>query len=187
MIRRRTGWGIALVATLATLSWVLSRGPGDGGGAPVKPLDTQLNYALYDFSGRLLNDGGEISLRIDAPLLRNNALSGVGTVVSPEIHIQQESDQWYITAESAIITADREHVSLLGKVNMIKRNMFTGLLLEIQTQDVMLNVTPRTASTEAPVSIRQAGDQLDATGMRLDMISEHYELLDKVRAIYETS
>lgn len=187
MIRRRTGWGIVLLATLATLSWLFSRGPGDGGTMPFKPLDTQLNYALYDFSGRLLDDGGQVSLRIDAPLLRNNARSGVGTVVSPEIHIQQENDQWYISAESAIITADREHVSLLGEVNMVRRNRFTGLLLEIQTQDVMLNVTPRTASTEAPVSIRQAGDRLDATGMRLDMISEHYELLNDVRATYETS
>ena len=187
MIRRRTGVAILLLASAAAFTWVISRGPADLGVMPPKPVDTRLNYALYDFSGQLLDQQGTVNLRIDAPLLRNNALSGVGTVVSPEIHIQQENEQWYITAESAIITADREHVSLMGDVNLVRRNALTGSMLEIRTQDVMLNVTPRTASTEAEVHIRQANDELQATGMRLDMISEQYELLDDVQALYETS
>lgn len=187
MIRRRTGIGILLLTAAATFTWVLSRGPADLGVTPPKALDTKLNYALYDFSGHLLDQQGTVNLRIDAPLLRNNALSGVGTVVSPEIHIQQENEEWYITAESAIITADREHVSLMGEVNLVRRNALTGSLLEIHTQNVMLNVTPRTASTEAAVNIRQANDRLQATGMKLDMISEQYELLDDVQALYETS
>jgi lipopolysaccharide export system protein LptC len=57
--------------------------------------------------------------------------------------------------------------------------------MEIASSDVVLNVTPRTAATEAGVSIRQGGDRLDAVGMRLDMIAERYELLHEVRAHYE--
>ena len=58
-------------------------------------------------------------------------------------------------------------------------------LTNIDTRDVLLNITPRTASTLAEVSIVQAGSRLDAIGMNLDMINEHYELLDAVRAHYE--
>jgi LPS export ABC transporter protein LptC len=109
----------------------------------------------------------------------------VGAVETPEIHIQQENDNWYIRAESAIISADREHVTLQGDVFLSRRNVLTDQLLEISTSDVVLNVTPRTAKTEAEVRITQQADWLQAAGMRLDMINERYELLNEVRAHYE--
>ncbi len=186
MIRRRTQQGILFLAVLAAASWNLSRDQSDTPDRPVTKLDTRLNYALHEFNGRLLNDSGGINLEIYAPILRSNATSGVGTVESPEIHIQQEDERWYITAESAIITADREYVSLMGDVYLSRRNETTGQLLEISTKDVMLNVTPRTASSESIVRIEQDNDWLNATGIKLDMVSNSFELLNDVRAHYET-
>ena len=185
MIKRRTRRGIILLALLAVLSWILSRPSTDGPGDAVSELDTRLNYALYDFSGRLLDDAGRINLEIDSPVLRNDAESGVGTVETPELRIQQGDDRWYITAESALVTADREQVSLRGDVHLTRRNDITGQQLDIRTRDVLLNVTPRTASTAAAVRIEQSGDRLDAKGMKLDMIANHFELLDDVQAHYE--
>jgi len=186
VIQRGTRNGIVVLAALAALTWMLSREQGEIGEQLVSELDTRLNYALYDFDGRLLNDTGAINLEIQSPVLRSNAESGVGTVESPEIRIQQDDERWYITAESAIITADREYVSLMGDVYLSRRNEFTGQLLEISTKDVMLNVTPRTASSDSNVSIRQDNDWLEATGIRLDMIADSFELLNDVRAHYET-
>lgn len=186
MIRKRTQTGILLLAILAAVSWNFSRDPSETLELPVSKLDTRLNYALHDFTGRLLNDSGAINLEIYAPVLRSNAASGVGTVESPEIRIQQEDERWYITAESAIITADREYVSLMGDVYLSRRNAMTGELLEISTKDVMLNVTPRTASSESVVRIEQENDWLRATGIKLDMVSNTFELLNDVRAHYET-
>jgi LPS export ABC transporter protein LptC len=185
MTRRKTWRGIVLLGLLALLSWLLARQPGEQLTLPLVKPDVRLNYALYDFSGRLLDEGGSVNLLIESPVLRNTAESGVGTVESPEIHIQQDDDKWYITAESAIISADREHVSLVGDVFLSKRNELTDQSLEIATSDVLLVVTPRTAETEAEVEITQQSDWLRAAGMRLDMINEHYELLNDVRAHYE--
>jgi LPS export ABC transporter protein LptC len=185
VIRRRSRRGIILLALLAVLSWILTKPSREAVVDKVTKLDTRLNYALYDFSGLLLDEQGQINLEIDSPMLRNDAKSGIGTIDSPEFRIQQEYERWYIIAESAIITADREHVTLMGDVQLTRRNEMTGQLLEILTKDVLLDVTPRTATTDAAVSIRQAGDRLDAVGMRLDMVSESYELLKNVQAHYE--
>lgn len=185
MIKRQTRRGIILAALLALLSWILSKPGMETAIDSSKELDTRLNYALYDFNGRLLDYQGQVKLDIESPVLRNDAESGIGTVESPTLHIQQEQDRWYITAESAVITADREHVSLLGDVFFTRQNEMTGDLLEILTRDVILNVTPRTASTESEVRILQAGDQLDAVGMNLDMITDSFELLHDVQAHYE--
>jgi len=186
VIRRRTRHGILLLAMLAALTFYLSKDQVDEPAAPSGKLDTRLNYALHDFEGRLLTADGTINMEMTAPVLRSNAQSGVGTVEQPEIRILQEDERWYIRAESAIITANREHVSMLGDVYLSRRNEVTGKLLEIETKDVMLNVTPRTASTDAEVSIWQENDRLDATGMTLDMVSNSFELFNDVQAHYET-
>lgn len=185
MIKRRTRHGILALMALAIGSWFMVRGTESPDRQPFSNVDTQLNYALHDFQGHLLDEAGQISLQISSPVLRKDAASEVGTIDSPVVQIQQDNDQWYIEAESAIITADREHVSLQGAVNMLRTNKATGETLEITTSDVMLEVTPRTATTTELVTLVQSGDRLDAVGMNLDMITNSYELLDQVRARYE--
>lgn len=186
MIGRRTRRGIILLGLLAVLTWLLARPLAEPAAQPLKDLDTRLNYALRDFSGRLLDQSGHTSLELSAPLLRNDAESGVGTVERPDIHIQQDGEQWYISAESAVIAADREVITLAGEVNVRRRNPATGEQVDIRTRELVLNVTPRTASTRSEVRIEQAGDWLRATGMNLDMINERYELLQAVQGHYET-
>ena len=183
---RRTRRGIILLTLLAAVSLFLARDRGSPRSEPFANLDTRLNYALYDFDGLLLNNEGAGNLKIRSPVLRNNAQTGIGTVEQPEIRIQQEGDRWYISAETAVISPDREQVSLAGAVELTKISETTGQRVDISTRDVLLEVTPRTAFTEAGVSIRQDGDRLDAVGMKIDMINRHFELLHEVQAHYET-
>ena len=68
---------------------------------------------------------------------------------------------------------------------MLRLNETNGETLKITTRDVMLSVTPRTASTESFVTIVHDGDRLDALGMNLNMINDNYELLNDVRAHYD--
>ncbi len=119
-------------------------------------------------------------------MLRNNASTGVGTVSTPEIYMHQDGHEWRIRADSAVVSADREFVSLAGEVRVVRYNTQDGDRLEIDTRDLLLAITPRTASTDARVMMRHAGDRLDATGMKLDMINDRYELLSEVSAVYET-
>ena len=186
MIHRRTWQGIIAMAALAIATGLVVRSGRDQAGLPPADLDTRLSYALWDFSGVLLDKQGRVTLRVDAPMLRNTADSQIGTIENPRLRILQEQDEWYITADSAIITADREFVSLQGRVDLQQQNLASGQRLGIQTRDVMLNITPRLASTAAAVSIQQDEDRLDAIGMKLDMINETYELLGQVRARYAT-
>ena len=85
-----------------------------------------------------------------------------------------------------MIAADHENITMSGAVRLVRTNVATGERLDIDTRDVLLNVTPRTAQTDSSVHIRQAGNRLDAVGMRLDMINDRVELLSEVRAHYET-
>jgi LPS export ABC transporter protein LptC len=185
MIKRKTRHGIFFLAALAIIIWLLPKSSSDPVDEPPERLDTRLNFSMRDFNGKLLDKQGNVKLQISAPLLRKVAQSEVGTIKSPRIRIKQDDQQWHISAESAIITADREYVSLIGDVNILRRNEISGETLKITTRDVMLRVTPRTASTESIVTIVQHNDRLDALGMNLDMINNSFELLDDVRAHYD--
>ena len=185
MIKRKTRHGIILLTALAILTWILPKSSSDPVNGPPARLDTRLNYALRDFNGQLLNKQGTINLQISSPLLRKVAQSEVGTIKSPQIRIKQADQQWHITSESAIITADKEYISLIGEVKMLRRNEVSGETLNISTRDVMLRVTPRTASTDSFVTIIQYGDRLDAMGMNLDIVNNNFELLTDVRAHYD--
>jgi len=185
VIKRKTRHGIIFLTVLSIITWLLPKSSSDPVNEPPARLDTQLNYALWNFNGQLLDQQGNINLQISSPLLRKVAQSEVATIKSPQIRINQADQQWHITAESAIITADREYISLIGDVNMVRLNEISGETLRITTRDVMLRVTPRTASTESFVTIVQDGDRLDALGMNLDIINDNFELLNDVRAHYD--
>ena len=186
MIPGKTRKMIVLLIPLAAASLWLARSRDEAASGPLDDLDTRLDYALWDFSAELLNEKGEISVQIDAPILRNHAASQIGTVENPHVRIRQDQAEWIITADSAIITADREYVSMAGSVNMLRRGETPRGIMQIQTRDAMLNVTARTALTESPVSIHENGDSIDAIGMTLDLNDQTYQLLEQVRAQYAT-
>lgn len=186
IIRPSVRRGILVLAVAAALSILATRDVKQQLRPDGAEVDTRLNYALIDFEATLLDDAGQLALTIGAPILRNEASSGIGTVTEPDILVRQGLNEWRITASSAIVSADREFVSLAGDVKMLRYNSAARDLLEIDTRDLLIAVTPRTASTEARVAMRQAGDRLNATGMRLDMINDRFELLSDVSAFYDT-
>lgn len=177
--------GIFLLALAAVASFLATRDVRENLQPQPTDVDTRLNYALFNFKATLLDDEGRLALTIEAPELRNNARSGVGTVTRPEIFVREGGLDWRIEANSAVVSADREYVSLAGEVSVVRYNVAENDLLEIDTRDLLVSVTPRTASTDSRVDMRHAGDRLAATGMRLDLINDRFELLDDVSAVYD--
>ena len=97
------------------------------------------------------DDAGRTSIELRAPLMRSDSETGIGTVEEPNIRIQQAGEEWYISAESAVIAADREVINLTGAVNVRRRNPSTGenlfygeFLVNAQGEDVVAGIrTPK--------------------------------------------
>lgn len=170
---------LALATVLATrdVKQVLETTRGD--------VDTRLNYALFDFRALMLDENGVLAVTMEAPVLRNNAISGVGSITRPEIYVSENGNDWHIRADTAVVSADREFISLTGGVTIVRHNLLDSNSLNIQTRDLVVAIEPRTASTEARVSMQHALDQLAATGMFLDLNNDRFELHSDVTAVYE--
>jgi lipopolysaccharide export system protein LptC len=184
MITRKTRRGIIVLVILTAVSFWAGRKQGTEVQQPVSGLDPRLNYVLRDFDLQFFDENGQATISLRAPVLRNDPEKQLGTIEKPVFRIIQPGTVWNLTSDSATMTADKEHVHLSGKVNLLRHEPLTGSLAELDTEDVRIEVTPQTASTDRPVSIFDGHNQLNAIGLDLDMKTNTFMLRQQVEATY---
>jgi len=184
MITRNTRHGITVMVLLTAVSFWFSRSQDDVVPAPVAGLDPKLDYVLRNFEVQSYDENGRPSINMQAPVLRNNPEQQIGTIEKPVIRFYQADAVWSLTSDTATITADKEHVRLSGQVHLQKNELITRNWVELNTQEVQIEVSPRTAKTDLPVSIFDGLNRLTAVGMELDMTNSRFKLKQQVKASY---
>jgi len=184
MITRKTQRGITILIVLSALSIWVSRSQDEKGPEPVAGLDPELDYVLRDFELQFFDESGQPTINMRAPILRNNPEQKLGTIESPVVRLNQADVVWDLTADTATVTADKEHVQLIGQVHVKRKESATGNWIELDTQEVQIEVTPQTAVTDQAVSMFDGYNRVDAVGMELDMKTKLYSLKHQVKAIY---
>jgi lipopolysaccharide export system protein LptC len=181
VIQRKTQWGIMVMTVLVAFSFWASRGQKDRSAQPTRGLDTKLDYALHDFEYQFFDLEGQPSTRLVAPTLSNNAVSGISEVQHPVFNIIDHGNAWEIIAESATVSADKEHIQLSGDVRIRRPATATVESLDIRTNELTINVSPKTANSESPVA---GNDIMEAVGFRVNMNSNRFQLLNQVKLTY---
>ncbi len=184
MITRKTRRGIITLVLLTAVSFWVSRSQDKEDVAPVAGLDPKLNYVLRDFELQFYDEQGRPTINMKAPVLRNNPDLEMGTIEQPVVHLNQPDEVWDITAETATVTADKEHVRLLGQVRVQRHDLATGGNIELTTREVSIEVTPKTATTDQPVYMTDGVNQVNAIGLDLDMKTSIFKLKQQVTATY---
>ncbi len=184
MITRKTRRGVIALVLLTTVSFWVSRKQDNETPEPVAGLDTKLNYVLHDFELQFFDENGRPTINMRAPVLRNNPVLQLGTIEHPVIQLNHPDAIWNLTSDSATITADKEHVQLSGQVHLQRREPASGNLVELNTREVQIEVTPQTATTDQPVSIFDSYNRISAIGLDLDMKSNTFKLKQQVKASY---
>ena len=184
MITRKTRRGIMALILLTGVSFWATREQRDDSPEPNTGLDPRLNYVLRNFELQVYDVNGKTTLNMKAPVLSNDPVLQMGTIENPLLVLHQQDITWNLTADSATITADKEHVELLGKVYVQRHGLLTGERVELNTSELSIEVTPQTANTFEPVSIFDGINSLNAVGMKMNMMNDTFELKQQVKAIY---
>ena len=180
----RTSSGIIVVGVLAALSFWMNRSAVEEESSTIEGLDTQLNYALREFEARYYDEQGRLAGEIKAPLLTNDAETGIGRIAQPRFKVMHQGNLWTILSESATLTPDRENVLFTGSVNMSGLEPGTRREVRIQALEVTLEIDPRVVRSNDEVTINEGQNFLTATGFRLDMISNQFQLFSDVVGRY---
>lgn len=184
MITRKTRRGIILLVLLTAVSFWVGQRQGQEVLAPVAGLDPKLDYVLRDFELQFYDETGQPTINLRAPVLRNDPELQLGTIEKPVFKLNQPGLVWNLTSDMATVTADKENVHLSGRVNILRHEILSGHLAELNTEEVHIKVTPQTASTDRPVSIFDGLNRLNAVGLDLDMKTNTFMLRQQVEATY---
>jgi LPS export ABC transporter protein LptC len=184
VIPRKTRNGIALLAVLTATSFWIGRGSPEKAALPVAGLDTKLDYALRQFEARHFDADGRQAVRMQAPMLANDAATGIARIERPSFQVIHEGSRWDISAQTATVTADRERIILAGDVSMRRRDRAAAQALEVNTSAMILEVTPRIARSDQAVVIVDSNSTLEAIGFRIDMRDNTYRLDEQVKGRY---
>jgi LPS export ABC transporter protein LptC len=184
MITRKTRRGIIVMVLLTSVSYWASRDKSGEKIEPVTGLDPKLDYVLRDFELQFYDKDGQPTINMQAPILRNNPQIQIGSIEKPVIQLHRQGTVWNLNAESATVTADREHIHLSGQVTLQRLEPTLGTWLQVDTSEVQIEVTPQTASTPRPVSMFDGYNQANAIGLDLDMKANTYKLKQQVKATY---
>ena len=184
MITRNTRRGIIGLVLLTTVSFWVSRSQDNETLEPVAGLDPRLNYVLRDFELQFFDENGKPTINLRAPIFRNDPDLQLGTIERPVLKLNQAEAVWDLTADTATVTADKEHVQLSGQVHVQRLEFATGNRVKIDTREVQIEVTPQTARTDQPVSMFDGYNQVSAIGLELDLKSNTFLLKQEVKATY---
>ena len=169
MIPRTTRNGIILLSALSVLSFWISTQREEQSHEQTAGLDTRLDYALKTFEVQFYDVQGKPSMNLRAPSFSNNAATGDALVTHPVIQIMHDDQLWNIIADSATVTNNHELIYLTGGVNIRRGSDVPGDWLLINADDVLLQVTPKVASSDQFVKIIDATGEMEAIGFRVDM------------------
>jgi LPS export ABC transporter protein LptC len=184
MITRKTRRGIIVLSVLSGFSFWVTREQTEEELTTVADIDPKFNYVLRDFEIQFFDEQGQPALNMRAPLLKNDPDLELGTIEHPIVKLYQEDAVWDLTAETATVTADKEYIELIGPVNVQRQARLTGDWSELNTEDVSIEVTPQTASTDKHVNVFDGYNHVSGVGMELNMKANTFLLKQQVKATY---
>jgi lipopolysaccharide export system protein LptC len=184
MITRKTRNGTIALVLLTTISFWINRSQDTRDPEPVAGLDPKLDYVLHDFELQFFDENGKPTINLQAPVLRNDPNMKLGTIEQPVIKLNQADIVWNLTADTATVTADKEHVKLWGQVHVKRQETQSGNRIELDTRDVQIEVTPQTAETTEAVYIFDGRNQVNAIGLELNLKTNLFSLKEQVKATY---
>jgi len=142
------------------------------------------DYTLKNFTTLNMTEEGVIKNKISAEVMVHNN-KGDTVLTAPTLVFYKEGQaNWYMASEQGTISADGNHVWLLGHANLWQPDENQVKRIEILSKDMHIEVDKRFGETQAPSIIRTVTTQTAGVGMRVFMATQQVELLSQVRGYY---
>ena len=182
MTRKRTWLAASLVLVLALVgNWWLTRTDLAGSDANNRAPAT-FDYALSDFDAVLFDADGRISMRVSGPRLEHDPETRAARLIQPRFVLPGDEADWAGRADNGLIERNDETLTLLGNVEATRPHPRGQVVIEAQR----LDHDRRTAqlTSDRPVRVRQAGDELSGGTLVYFMNDDRVELEHDVHAIF---
>jgi lipopolysaccharide export system protein LptC len=174
--------GLALLALAGLFGWSAWQHRS----AHPPPVATGLrpDYLMHDFEIISLNEEGNESMALRAPLMERNATNQTMNITTPLFLLPDaDGNAWQLRAKTGWVNADGDELRLRGDV---VGDSPQGIDTPTRLQTTHLNVFPRRnlAVTDAKVTLTQPGVILTGVGFEVDTQTRRYVLKSQVQSRY---
>ena len=171
--------GLAIV--LASVAVWQLRAPARAPAALVERSD----YVLRDFELVTLDDDGRESFTVRGPYLQRDVGGRSLSIVEPRFTFPHaDGGRWSARSEAAWVSPDADEVHLLREVRMIGPPREGETPGRLDTARLVVLPEAEQARTDHRVTVTQGASILEGTGLRADLATKRFELLDQVKGRY---
>jgi lipopolysaccharide export system protein LptC len=143
------------------------------------------DYFVADFNATVFDAAGKPYYKLKATRVEHYPDDETVHIQFPEIQFLKESTRpWLASAQSGIVYLQRDELYLQGNVLLANQTNDSNELLQLQTQEIVIDLTKRTVNTKDKVYIRAKNSTISATGMHLDLTKSTLVLDANAKGVY---
>lgn len=176
---------LLLMGLLALATWWLVKNtPGAAPLAEDRPVRTEPDYVMTDFSVERFDATGRLVLRIEGERMRH--FPDTDRIEADTVRIRAVAPDGRVTlaqARRAIAAGDGSQVQLVGGAE-VTHDDGSGTPLVITSEFLHAFLVEERVTTHLPVQVRQGGRDLRAGGLQYAHGQRRLELAPPVRAVF---
>ena len=137
---------------------------------------------MNEFEILAMNEDGQPGYRLNGSHLQRNADSDDTVITRPVFQLLQQSKQWKVTADEAVVNNKDETIQLKNNVVMSQQNADPAVT--IRTRYLLIHTKTQIAQTQALVHLTQGNSQLQSNGMVFNNATSELELSANVNGYF---
>lgn len=154
---------------------------------PLVPAELQHipDYFVSDFNATVFDPAGKPYYKLKANRVEHFPDDDTVHMQYPEIQFLKDSTlPWQASAQTGIVYLNRDVLALQGNVVLANQPANENELMQLQTQEIQIDLTRRTADSKVMVDILAKNSTISATGMHLNLTKGTLVLDANAKGIY---
>ena len=137
---------------------------------------------MENFTISSFDENGLLSRVISGQQMTRETASGASNIVNPEATLYEDATAaWKVISATGIINGDQTELTLLNNVRARRQ---PDEALEIQTNQLDINLTSKTAQSEQKVTIVHPTGYQEGVGMTAELSKNEMRLTSQVKGHY---
>lgn len=183
--RLGTWFPFVVLALLAALTFWLDRVVQPEPGARERNLRHAPDYIVYGLSGASLDGRGSVKHTLNAKQMTHFPDDDTTRLVDPKLVTFTESRvPITITSREATVSPNGEHIYFVDDVRVVRAQQGSQSELVLETSYLHVIPDDNVATTDRPVTIRNAAGVVTASGLELNSEARTLELRGRVKGIF---
>lgn len=153
--------------------------------APAAAAPERSDYVLREFELVTLDDDGTESFTVRGPYLQRDVGGRSLSLVQPRFSFpDSDGGRWNARSEAAWVSPGAEEVHLLRAVRMVGPAEGDAPPAQLDTARMLVLPKADQARSDHRVTVTQGASILEGTGLRADLATKRFDLLDQVKGRY---